>query len=96
MCRCFFLLEKIQDSNITSCGGGVGGALTRCPFLDCCKVGGTVLLDDGLLELTVVSVDQTVACVANNAAPIKARKGVNLPGCVIQLVRKSAWNSRPC
>lgn len=53
-----------------------------------------MLLDDGLLELTVLAVDpaaRAVVCVAHNAAPIKARKGVNLPGCAIQLV--TPW---PC
>ena len=51
-------------------------------------VGGLVLLDDGLIALTVTSVDaanKTVVALATNSGPIKPNKGVNLPGAVINL-----------
>ncbi|WP_019532685.1 pyruvate kinase [Paenibacillus ginsengihumi] len=45
------------------------------------KPGGTVLLDDGLIELTVETVKGTeIHCVVVNEGVIKPRKGVNLPG----------------
>lgn len=45
------------------------------------KPGGTVLLDDGLIELTVEAVQGTeMYCVVVNEGVIKPRKGVNLPG----------------
>ena len=50
------------------------------------KVGGLVLLDDGLIALRVVSIQGgSVTCVAENAGPIKARKGVNLPDTILDL-----------
>ena len=52
------------------------------------RVGGSVLLDDGLIALKVVSVDaanKTVTCRALNGGPIKENKGVNLPGATLDL-----------
>lgn len=50
------------------------------------SVGGLVLLDDGLIALRVTSIETTgVTCVAENAGPIKARKGVNLPDTILDL-----------
>lgn len=49
-------------------------------------VGGLVLLDDGLVGLRVEKIEgSTVVCVAENGGPIKARKGVNLPGAKLDL-----------
>ncbi|HZG85344.1 pyruvate kinase [Paenibacillus sp.] len=43
--------------------------------------GGRILIDDGLLELTVDRVEGTeVVCTVENPALLKPRKGVNLPG----------------
>jgi pyruvate kinase len=43
--------------------------------------GGVILLDDGLIELRVNSVDdKNVYCTVVNGGVIKPRKGVNLPG----------------
>eukprot|EP00614_Pseudopedinella_elastica_P019210 CAMPEP_0172646756 /NCGR_PEP_ID=MMETSP1068-20121228/240401_1 /TAXON_ID=35684 /ORGANISM="Pseudopedinella elastica, Strain CCMP716" /LENGTH=563 /DNA_ID=CAMNT_0013461021 /DNA_START=98 /DNA_END=1789 /DNA_ORIENTATION=- len=50
--------------------------------------GGSVLLDDGLITLQVQKRDiatKTVWCAALNSGPIKARKGVNLPGATLTL-----------
>lgn len=48
--------------------------------------GQTVLLDDGLIELTVTKVHGgIVSCVVKNSAKLGNRKGVNLPGVVTDL-----------
>ena len=50
------------------------------------KPGGQVLLDDGLIALHVEEcIDDYVVCKALNAGPIKRNKGVNLPGCTLDL-----------
>lgn len=52
------------------------------------KVGGHVLLDDGLIALEVTEVDpnlQYITCVALNSGPLKKNKGVNLPGVELDL-----------
>lgn len=50
------------------------------------SVGGTVLLDDGLITLRVVAIHNgSVKCVAENTGPIKQKKGVNLPGAILDL-----------
>ena len=52
------------------------------------KVGGHVLLDDGLIALEVESIDpnfEFIICKALNAGPIKKNKGVNLPGMELDL-----------
>mmetsp|Transcript_972 Transcript_972/g.2643 ORF Transcript_972/g.2643 Transcript_972/m.2643 type:complete len:552 (-) Transcript_972:249-1904(-) len=48
--------------------------------------GSQILLDDGLISLRVTDVGTTsVTAIAENAGPIKARKGVNLPGSILDL-----------
>jgi len=52
--------------------------------------GGQVLLDDGLIALLVEECHPSdgggyVTCRALNAGPIKPNKGVNLPGCTLDL-----------
>eukprot|EP00957_Ditylum_brightwellii_P052526 3983461-Ditylum_brightwellii.AAC.1 len=52
------------------------------------KVGNSVLLDDGLIELQVTHVDKaskSVECIVLNSGPIKKNKGVNLPGVTLDL-----------
>ncbi|NET37666.1 MAG: pyruvate kinase [Cyanothece sp. SIO1E1] len=50
------------------------------------EVGMQVLLDDGLLELKVTSIEaQTVRCQVIEGGPLKSRKGVNLPGLELRL-----------
>ncbi|MFI3331098.1 MAG: pyruvate kinase [Rikenellaceae bacterium] len=53
---------------------------------DCVPVGTSVLIDDGELELLVVSKsEETLLCEVQNLGAIKARKSVNIPGVVIDL-----------
>lgn len=45
------------------------------------KVGGTILIDDGLVELTVKELTNTdIICTVNNEGTISDNKGVNVPG----------------
>ena len=50
------------------------------------SVGDTILLDDGLINLTVESkTDTEVNCVVNNTGELGQKKGVNLPGVKVAL-----------
>jgi pyruvate kinase len=50
------------------------------------RVGSTILIDDGLIGLTVESIDGTeIHCRIVNGGPMKSRKGVNVPGVRINL-----------
>ncbi|MBB1271561.1 MULTISPECIES: pyruvate kinase PykF [Psychromonas] len=49
-------------------------------------IGNTVLLDDGLIEMTVKSItDTNVICTVMNTGELGENKGVNLPGVKVQL-----------
>ncbi len=51
-----------------------------------CKKGMTILLDDGLIELTVDDVTDTdIACTVVNGGPISDKKGVNVPGAELTM-----------
>lgn len=48
--------------------------------------GSQILIDDGLIELTVKSVeDENILCVVNNSGVVKDHKGINVPGVKIHL-----------
>jgi len=50
------------------------------------KVGGTILLDDGLIELTVNDITETdIICTVINGGPISNHKGVNVPGATLSM-----------
>ena len=50
------------------------------------KVGGTILVDDGLVEMEVISkTDKEVKCLVKNNGIIKSNKGVNIPNEIIHL-----------
>jgi len=45
------------------------------------NVGTTIMLDDGLIRMTVTGISDTeIVCRVENGGPIKDRKGVNVPG----------------
>ena len=51
-----------------------------------CKEGMTILLDDGLIELTVLKVTDTdIVCRVENGGPISDKKGVNVPGAELSM-----------
>ncbi|MGN1022040.1 MAG: pyruvate kinase, partial [Lachnospiraceae bacterium] len=50
------------------------------------KPGGTVLIDDGLIGLTVDSVTDTeIHCTVKNGGPVSNHKGVNVPGADLSM-----------
>ena len=51
------------------------------------KVGDIILLDDGLIELTVLEIEgvDKVRCIIKNTEQLGSRKGVNLPGLSVDL-----------
>jgi len=50
------------------------------------EVGGTILIDDGLIELSIVSkTDSVVKCKVKNSGALGQTKGINLPGAKVDL-----------
>lgn len=50
------------------------------------EIGSTILIDDGLIGLTVVDIKGTeIKCRIVNGGPVKSNKGVNVPGVKISL-----------
>ena len=52
------------------------------------KVGGTILVDDGYVELTVNELDQEnqeIVCTVKNSAFVKDRRGINVPGAKLNM-----------
>ncbi len=51
-------------------------------------VGGTILVDDGYVELTVTELDtenQEIVCTVQNSAFVKDRRGINVPGAKLNM-----------
>lgn len=75
-----------QDESVL--GNAERFAITYTGVVHDVKKGDTILLDDGAIGLTVESIDTTageVTCVVQNTGVIKNRKGVNLPGVILNL-----------
>lgn len=50
------------------------------------EIGGHILIDDGLMDLVIDSIDNTeINCTVQNCATIKGRRGVNVPGAKLKL-----------
>lgn len=52
------------------------------------EVGGTILVDDGYVELTIVEIDaanQEIVCTVKNPAFVKDRRGINVPGAKLNM-----------
>jgi len=52
------------------------------------KVGGAILVDDGYVELTINEIDQTnqeIVCTVKNSVYIKDRRGINVPGAMLNM-----------
>lgn len=84
------ILEAGQDFTITTDETVVGNknivAVTYKDFAKDLNEGDTVLLDDGLIGLTVKSTTATeVKCLVNNTGELGEKKGVNLPGVSVGL-----------
>ncbi|WP_371376025.1 pyruvate kinase PykF [Thalassotalea aquiviva] len=84
------LLEAGQTFTLTTDQSIVGDktrvAVTYQDFAKDLSVGNTVLLDDGLIELTVTEITATdVICRVENTGELGNKKGVNLPGVSVNL-----------
>lgn len=50
------------------------------------KIGSYILIDDGLIEMTVKSkTDTDITCIVNNSGVISNNKGVNVPGTILTM-----------
>ena len=84
-------IELVQDEFITLTTEEILGdkdriSVTYKDLPSDVKVGSTILIDDGLIGLTVVNVEGTeIKCKIVNGGTIKSKKGVNVPGVSISL-----------
>ncbi|MCJ0914163.1 MULTISPECIES: pyruvate kinase [Mammaliicoccus] len=87
------LIELTKGSEVTVKTTEVEGtpeafSVTYEKLAEDVEVGSTILLDDGLIELTVKSIDIAkgeVHCDVQNTGELKNKKGVNLPGVKVNL-----------
>ena len=83
--------EFILSTDQTIVGDNTIVAVTYENLTNDLSVGDTVLLDDGLIEMTVKSItDTNVVCEVMNTGELGENKGVNLPGVKVQLPALSA------
>lgn len=84
-------IELVQGDAVTLTTEEILGDRNRIPVTYSnlpgdLSVGSTILIDDGLIGLTVESIEGTeIHCRIVNSGPIKSKKGVNVPGVKISL-----------
>ncbi|ANA78911.1 pyruvate kinase [Paenibacillus vortex V453] len=84
-------IELVQDEYITLTTEEILGdknrlSITYKELPQDVQVGSTILIDDGLIGLTVVEIEGTeIRCRIVNGGTIKSKKGVNVPGVAISL-----------
>ncbi|MFB9278000.1 pyruvate kinase [Cohnella cellulosilytica] len=84
-------IELVQGEYITLTTEEILGDITRVPvtYKDLptdVSVGATILIDDGLIGLTVLDIQGTeIKCQIVNSGQIKSKKGVNVPGVAISM-----------
>lgn len=84
-------IELVQDEFITLTTEEILGdkdriSVTYTDLPSDVRVGSTILIDDGLIGLTVVDIQGTeIKCKIVNGGTIKSKKGVNVPGVSISL-----------
>lgn len=84
-------IELVQDELITLTTEEILGdkdrlSITYSDLPGDVEVGSTILIDDGLIGLTVVDIQGTeIKCRIVNGGTIKSKKGVNVPGVNISL-----------
>ncbi|CAM2969179.1 pyruvate kinase [Paenibacillus sediminis] len=84
-------IELVQDEFITLTTEEILGnkdriSITYKDLPKDVKVGSTILIDDGLIGLTVVDIQGTeIKCRIVNGGTVKSKKGVNVPGVHISL-----------
>ena len=70
--------EKVGDAS--------GVSITYPGLVEDVYVGKKILIDDGLIELTVSSkTDKEIICIVDNGGELGERKGVNVPGVPVRL-----------
>ncbi len=78
------VLEQGQRFVLTSrdiTGSSEGCSVSYKDFARVVSVGGRIMIDDGLIELKVESIDgDDVNCVVINSGAVTSKKGINLPG----------------
>lgn len=84
------MLTAGQEFTLTTDASVVGNntivAVTYTGLCEDLKAGNTILLDDGLIEMTVKEVKGTeILCDVKNSGELGENKGVNLPGVSVQL-----------
>ncbi|AGH81883.1 pyruvate kinase [Psychromonas sp. CNPT3] len=78
--------EFTLSTNQSIIGDNTIVAVTYADFANDLSVGNTILLDDGLIEMTVISIaNGDVLCRVENTGDLGENKGVNLPGVKVQL-----------
>jgi pyruvate kinase len=61
-------------------------SVTHAELINDIKVGSTILLDDGYVELTVVDIkNNEIICRIENNGFVKDRRGVNVPGAILSM-----------
>lgn len=88
------LLEAGQLFTLTTedvLGTKEKASITYKNLKDDVTVGGTILLDDGLIELVVEEIgDQDIVCKVINGGQISNHKGINVPGATLSMPYISA------
>ncbi|WP_239618298.1 pyruvate kinase [Cohnella mopanensis] len=84
-------IELVQGEFITLTTEEILGDINRVPITykelpGDISVGSTILIDDGLIGLTVLDIQGTeIKCQIVNSGQIKSKKGVNVPGVAISM-----------
>ncbi len=84
-------IDLVQGEYITLTTQEILGSKERVPVTYAglpsdVQIGSTILIDDGLIGLTVVDIQDTeIKCQIVNSGPIKSKKGVNVPGAAISM-----------
>ncbi len=67
-------------------GNSEKASITYANLRDDISVGTTILIDDGLIEMTVDAIEESdIICTVVNGGPISNHKGVNVPGAVLSM-----------
>jgi pyruvate kinase len=84
-------IDLVQGEYITLTTEEILGDINRVPITykdlpSDVHVGSTILIDDGLIGMTVVDIQGTeIKCQIVNSGQIKSKKGVNVPGVAISM-----------
>lgn len=83
------VLEKGQKFVLTTeevPGDGTRASVTHRELPADVRVGGTILIDDGLIEMTVDEIrGKEIFCTVLNGGPVSDHKGVNVPGAKLSM-----------